>query len=279
LVFSWGANLLNSSDLLKHKDFLSTSASSERLSARVAQESPEFEQDFQGLNEYLQDDEGRIWSYLNFNIDWQAVCHIAVPIITKFTFRTNGTCLSPRIPGVGWSYFGADPDWGEKQARQLRLDLEAALANFDVKVATQIQGSIEIVPTMLDKGAMVTEFFKKLLSLRASAMPPFVMIMGDEESDDKMYDALYRLIGSSSPATGIANLKAFTVNVGKRPSTTASTYVGDVTAAEELLTDIAKRTVHEQRLSQQQKDPRGPGTAGTMDEPRPMEQTIEHVED
>lgn len=285
LVFSWGANLLNSSDLIKHKDFLSASASSDRLSARVAQESAEFEQDFQGLNEFLQDDEGRIWSYLNFNIDWQAVCRIAVPIITKFTFRTNGTCLSPRIPGVGWSYFGADPDWGEKQARQLRLDLEAALANFDVKVAAQIQGSIEIVPSMLDKGAMVTEFFKKLLSLRASSMPPFVMIMGDEESDDKMYDALYRLMGSSSPATGVANLKAFTVNVGKRPSTTASTYVADVTTAEDLLTDIAQRTLHEQRLSQQKDTGRATSiaaqgtTIGTRDEPKPMEHTVAHIEE
>jgi trehalose-6-phosphatase len=220
----------------------------------VAQENAEFEQDFEGVNEYLQDDEGRIWSYLNFNIDWQEVCRIAVPIITKFTFRTNGSCISPRIPGIGWSYFGADPDWGEKQATQLRLDLEAALANFDVKVASQIQGSIEIVPTMLTKGAMVNEFFDRLLALRASSMPHFVMIMGDEESDDKMYDALYGLLASASPSSCVAETKAFTVNVGKRPSTTASTYVPDVKAAEALLVDIAQGTIHQQRLSVSQKD-------------------------
>jgi hypothetical protein len=44
-----------------------------------------------------------------------------VPIITRFTFRTNGTCQTPRIPGIGWSYFGSDPDWGEKQASQLKV--------------------------------------------------------------------------------------------------------------------------------------------------------------
>lgn len=41
-----------------------------------------------------------------------------------------------RIPGIGWSYFGADPDWSEKQATQLKIELEASLASFDVKVCT-----------------------------------------------------------------------------------------------------------------------------------------------
>jgi hypothetical protein len=86
------------------------------------------------------DSNGRHWDFLDFNIDWISVRSIAVPITTKFTFRTNGTCQSPRIPGIGWSYFGADPDWGEKQANQLKVELEASLANFDVKVASQIQG-------------------------------------------------------------------------------------------------------------------------------------------
>lgn len=81
---------------------------------------------------------GRQWLVLHdpssSPIDWDAISAIAVPIITKFTFRTNGTCQTPRYPGIGWSYFGADPDWGGKQAAQLTVELEAALANHDVKV-------------------------------------------------------------------------------------------------------------------------------------------------
>eukprot|EP00605_Chrysophyceae_sp_TOSAG23-4_P000075 GSChrysophyteH1.ASY1.ANO1.77.1 assembled CDS len=69
------------------------------------------------------DDEGRLWQCFDFNVDWKSVCDIAIPIIQKYTFRTNGSCVSPRVPGVGWSYYGADPEWGEKQAQQLGLDL------------------------------------------------------------------------------------------------------------------------------------------------------------
>ena len=42
---------------------------------------------------------GRKWSCLDYNIDWVTVRNIALPIITRFTFRTNGTCMTPRIPG------------------------------------------------------------------------------------------------------------------------------------------------------------------------------------
>lgn len=80
----------------------------------------------------------RVWECMDFAIDWGAVGEIAVPIITKFTFRTNGTCQTPRFPGIGWSYFGADPDFGGKQAAQLKIELEAALACFDVKVRVSV---------------------------------------------------------------------------------------------------------------------------------------------
>ena len=96
--------------------------------------------------------------------DWNAVKKIAIPIINQFTFRTNGTCQSPRIPGIGWSYFGADPDWGIKQAKQLSVELEAALAHFDIKITSQIQGSIEIVPRALDKGIFVKKLTKLMIS-------------------------------------------------------------------------------------------------------------------
>ena len=94
---------------------------------------------------------GRVWEAMTFPIDWDEVKSIAMPILSHFTFRTNGSCLSPRIPGIGWSFFGADPDWGVKQAEQLTVELMAALAKFDVKVVSQIPGSIEIVPRVLHR--------------------------------------------------------------------------------------------------------------------------------
>lgn len=64
-----------------------------------------------------------------------------------------------RIPGIGWSYFGADPEWGLRQATQCKLELEAALAKLDVKVVSQIQGSIEVVPSELNKVIRLSIYF------------------------------------------------------------------------------------------------------------------------
>ena len=93
-----------------------------------------------------------------------------------------------RIPGIGWSYFGADPEWGEKQASQLKTELEAALAKHDVQVTSQIQGSIEVVPRLLNKGIIVNLMLQRVLKRRAGKLPDFILVMGDEESDDKMYE-------------------------------------------------------------------------------------------
>lgn len=181
----------------------------------------------------------RIWECMDFAVDWVAVRNIAVPITTRFTFRTNGTCMSPRIPGIGWSYFGADPDWGQKQSQQLRVELEAALAEHDVMVTSQIQGSIEVVPRGLHKGVIVKKFLDRVMQHRADKLPEFCVIIGDEESDDKMFEAAYDLACNAPPSSSIKNMSLFTTCVGLR-ETPAALYLDDVKDVEDLLVTLAK---------------------------------------
>jgi len=181
---------------------------------------------------------GRRWACLDYDINWLAVRAIALPIITRFTFRTNGTCMTPRIPGIGWSYFGADPDWSEKQAAQLAMELEASLANFDVKVVSHIQGSIEVVPSQLNKGVLVRHFLRRLITKRATRLPIFACVIGDEVSDDIMFDALFDVVSETGCPARLTDLRTFTVCVGRR-ETPADFYVNDVTDVEHLLTKLA----------------------------------------
>jgi trehalose-6-phosphatase len=141
----------------------------------------------------IETEDDRVWEYIPGNIDWKAVNAIAEPILTKFTFRTNGTCISSRFPGIGWSYFGADPEWGSKQANQLTIELEAALAKHDVKITTLIPGSIEIVPTTLKKGNVVSLLLNYILACRAGRLPAMLTIIGDEDVDDGMFEVFSSL--------------------------------------------------------------------------------------
>jgi len=248
LVFSWGQNMINSDDRISQHEV---------MNAVVPAVSPD---DYSFGNVQI-DDEGRMWSYLDYKIDWKAVCNISVPIIQKYTFRTNGTSLSQRVPGVGWSYFGADPDWGEKQAIQLKLDLEAALANYDVKIVSENSGSLEIVPMRFTKGSVVEAVFDRVLSFRAGLLPTFAFVIGDEVSDDNMFDAFYELVASSPSAAGSLNLRGFTVCVGPRPGTSAALYAVDVKDVEHVLTAIATGTTTHTVSSPSQPDTAATGGA------------------
>eukprot|EP00595_Chromulina_sp_UTEXLB2642_P002684 CAMPEP_0196762724 /NCGR_PEP_ID=MMETSP1095-20130614/2653_1 /TAXON_ID=96789 ORGANISM="Chromulina nebulosa, Strain UTEXLB2642" /NCGR_SAMPLE_ID=MMETSP1095 /ASSEMBLY_ACC=CAM_ASM_000446 /LENGTH=1168 /DNA_ID=CAMNT_0042114379 /DNA_START=78 /DNA_END=3584 /DNA_ORIENTATION=- len=249
LVYSWGDNLrldeddnrTRSSSLVDPKYAMTNSSSFQNSSNKTSTNSlVNLTVDEMSGNDMY--GSGRKWNALDYNIDWQVVREIAVPIITKFTFRTNGTCQTPRIPGIGWSYFGADPDWGEKQSTQCKIELEAALAKHDVKIMSMIQGSIEVVPKQLHKGVITSLFLNRIQQKRANRLPAFALVIGDEVSDDFMHDSLYNHIASSLPGAGLRNFEGFTVTVGKRDGSPALYYTNDVTDVENLLVALQNAT-------------------------------------
>lgn len=184
----------------------------------------------------------REWICMHDEVNWQEVNQRVIPIMAKYTARTNGSYISPRIPGISWSYFAAEPDYGEKQAQRLKTELEAALINYDVKVSAAIQGSLEIVPRILDKGVFVTTLLHRVCSMRAGKLPSFIMVAGDEPPDDRMFEATYRHVGQCG-AQDISDVTSvFTVHVGRAEEHQASTFVEDVSKMEELLTQLSRAT-------------------------------------
>lgn len=93
----------------------------------------------------------RFWTSMEFSIDWKSVQRSTLPILKWFTARTNGSSILIRSPGLAWSYYRSDPEWGRIQANQLTQDLENLMAPLDVRVQ-HAEGMIEIVPRRLRKG-------------------------------------------------------------------------------------------------------------------------------
>ena len=82
------------------------------------------------------------------------------------------------------------------------------------------------------------------------------MIVGDEISDDFMHKALYKEIATSSPAAAVKDMKAFTINVGKR-ETPADLYAYNVQDVENMivhLADVTTERQQQQRL-EEEKEP------------------------
>ena len=120
---------------------------------------------------------------------------VAMPIISKFTARTNGSFVKLSHSSIGWSYYSCDPEWGSLQASYLVAELGEALQDFDVRFVA-LKGIVEVVPRKGHKGHIV----KKILEdsrARSRGNVDFVLCMGDDISDEKMFTVSYHLFAST----------------------------------------------------------------------------------
>ena len=174
-------------------------------------------------------------------MNWAGVKHVAMPILHRFTTCTNGAAIRQREPGVSWSYYRTDPEWGQMRARQLMLELELALAAHDVKVE-HLNGMIEIVPKRLHKGVVVKQILRALTDKSdEGGEPDFVLCVGDDTSDEKMFSSIFSFLADGD-ADGDAAASAaadddenpreqhvYTVTVGRsRRTRSGSTHHKDV---------------------------------------------------
>lgn len=109
-----------------------------------------------------------------------------LPILSKYTARTNGSFIKLTHSSIGWSYYSCDPEWGSLQASHLILELEPALRPFDVRFV-MIKGIVEIVPRRLNKGIMVKNVLREVAKSIAPAVIDFILCMGDDIHDEKMF--------------------------------------------------------------------------------------------
>jgi len=223
----------------------------------------------------------RNWQTLELGVDWEAVKRVSLPVLSKYTARTNGSFVKLTHSSIGWSYYSCDPEWGSLQATHLVMELESELSAFDVRFVT-LKGIVEIVPRRLNKGLIVR---KVLTDAASSSDVDFILCMGDDISDEKMFTSVMSFVadteqgGSSSPdhparsnemedimaidssipenssASGMSTAKnsndpmyCYTVTVGKKTSH-ASRYVEDARDVANLLITMSGGDVKNDRSS------------------------------
>jgi trehalose 6-phosphate synthase/phosphatase len=210
----------------------------------------------------------RRWLTFDLGVDWDAVKRVALPVLSKYTARSNGSFVKLTSFSIGWSYYSCDPEWGSLQAAHLVLELESELRAFDVRFVT-LKGIVEIVPRRLNKGLIV----KKILHDTAKKHGvDFILCFGDDISDEKMFSSVYTFISelgdnanvdAGPPVfdeSGVLEtvnadtmdssrvlpdpLYAYTVAVGKKP-THACTFVNDAQEVANALVLLARGEIPE----------------------------------
>mmetsp|Transcript_4143 Transcript_4143/g.11864 ORF Transcript_4143/g.11864 Transcript_4143/m.11864 type:complete len:1271 (-) Transcript_4143:633-4445(-) len=211
-------------------------------------------------------DEERRWQTFDLGVDWDAVKRVALPVLSKYTARSNGSFVKLTTFSIGWSYYSCDPEWGSLQASHLVLELEAELKAFDVRLVT-LKGIVEIVPRKLNKGLIVKKVLRDISKTPHEPPIDFCLCLGDDISDEKMFTSVFSFIaemGDSSaahldppvynadgsleepkPALTLAEKRipdpmyCFACAVGKKPSS-ASMYVTDAQEVANALVLLAK---------------------------------------
>jgi len=147
-------------------------------------------------------DEKRRWQTFDLGVDWDAVKRVALPVLSKYTARSNGSFVKLTTFSIGWSYYSCDPEWGSLQASHLVLELEAELKAFDVRLVT-LKGIVEILPRKLNKGLIVKKVLRDISKTPNEPSIDFCLCLGDDISDEKMFTSVFSFIaemGESSPA-------------------------------------------------------------------------------
>lgn len=137
-------------------------------------------------------DSERRWLTFDLGVDWDAVKRVALPVLSKYTARSNGSFVKLTTFSIGWSYYSCDPEWGSLQASHLVLELENELKSFDVRFVT-LKGIVEVVPRKLNKGLIVKKVLRDISRTHSEPID-FILCLGDDISDEKMFSSVFSFI-------------------------------------------------------------------------------------
>ncbi|XP_027345295.1 probable alpha,alpha-trehalose-phosphate synthase [UDP-forming] 9 isoform X2 [Abrus precatorius] len=168
-------------------------------------------------------------SHLAADLDWK---NIVEPVMQLYTEATDGSHIETKESALVWHHQDADPDFGSCQAKELLDHLESVLAN-EPAVVKRGQHIVEVKPQGISKG-LVAE--KVLLSMVNGGNPPdFVLCIGDDRSDEDMFESILRTV--SCPSLPSAP-EIFACTVGRKPSK-AKYFLDDAADVVKLLQGLA----------------------------------------
>lgn len=157
--------------------------------------------------------------------DWK---RIAEPVMKSYAEATDGSYIETKESALVWHHQDADPDFGSCQAKEMLDHLENVLAN-DPVVVKRGQHIIEILPQGVSKGLVAQRVLSSMIS---NGKPPdFVMCIGDDRSDEDMFESI--LSTAYSPSLPAAP-EIFACTVGQKPSK-ARYYLDDTVDVLKLL--------------------------------------------
>ncbi|XP_057447818.1 alpha,alpha-trehalose-phosphate synthase [UDP-forming] 5-like [Lotus japonicus] len=141
------------------------------------------------------------------DFDWK---QIAEPVMQLYMETTDGSNIEAKESALVWNYEYADRDFGSCQAKELLDHLESVLSNEPVSVKSS-SNVVEVKPQGVNKGIVAEHLLLRMQ--QKGVLPDFVLCVGDDRSDEDMFEVITSAKASLSPVAEV-----FPCAVGQKPS-------------------------------------------------------------
>ena len=165
----------------------------------------------------------------NYDNKWIENC---VNIISPYTERFEGSYLDKKESSVVWYYNDCNQELGKSFASILSSELESLVKEYNLKIVNG-KGFIEVISLGINKGNFISYILKR--QIKKGRIPDFILCIGDDTSDEKMFDYLNRREKEIKKYS--ENIVLYSITVGKKPSK-AKYYVNNPRNVKELISNI-----------------------------------------
>mmetsp|Transcript_20015 Transcript_20015/g.25223 ORF Transcript_20015/g.25223 Transcript_20015/m.25223 type:complete len:949 (-) Transcript_20015:258-3104(-) len=154
----------------------------------------------------ITDENGWVNFAQGVDIQWKKE---VLSVLKAFTERTPGAYLENKECSFYWHFEDADPDFGLIQAKSLQLHFEQMLHNREVRVLMcPVKKYIVVQPKRVNKGRVISKLMEDCEKEDPRGFE-FILAVGDERTDEDMYDVINK---------GKWKTSSFTCTVGKKVS-------------------------------------------------------------
>ena len=175
----------------------------------------------------------------DYDNEWIENC---INIITPYTERYEGSYLDIKESAVVWYYTDCDQELGKSFASILSSELESLVNKYNLKIVNG-KGFTEVIALGINKGYFVSYILKK--QIRKGRIPDFILCIGDDTSDEKMFNYLNQREVEIKKYS--KNVVLYPITVGKKPSK-AKYYVDNPKNVKEMI-DIFVKNSHKMSSS------------------------------
>lgn len=138
-----------------------------------------------------------------FDMSWQQKVG---KVMEDITDRTPGSNIERKKVALTWHYRRADPELGEFHAAELKRELQKIADDCDLEIMDG-KANLEVRPSFVNKGEIVRRLVwhkhgmaqdmlnNKREELTKDEMPDFMLCLGDDMTDEDMFNQLNKIEG------------------------------------------------------------------------------------